>query len=55
MSILWPMRALLDQPTARYYNLVTPIPTAVSKRELLLSMAPVFLVLVYPWCVRQYH
>jgi len=48
MSVLWPIRALMDQPTARYDNLITPIPAAVSKGELLASMAPVLLVFVWP-------
>lgn len=49
MSVLWPVRALIERPTARFYNLVTPIPSAVSKRTLALSLLPVAFANLYPW------
>ena len=46
--ILQPLRTLLDKPTPNYDINVTPVPAAVSKRTLWLSVLPSFLVLLYP-------
>lgn len=42
------MRTLLEKPTPNYDVNVTPVPQAVSKRQLLLSVLPSFFVLLYP-------
>ena len=47
-SVLQPLRTLLEKPTPNYSVNVTPIPAAVSKRTLLLSVLPSLLVLIYP-------
>ena len=47
-SILQPLRTLLEKPTPNYEVNVTPVPLAVSKRQLLLSVIPSFCVLLYP-------
>ena len=47
-SILQPLRTLREKPTPNYDINVTPVPSAVSKRTLLLSMLPSFFVLLYP-------
>ena len=47
-SILQPMRTLLEKPTPNYDVNITPVPQAVSKRTLLLSVLPSFLVMLYP-------
>ena len=47
-SILQPLRTLREQPTPNYDVNVTPVPQAVSKRQLLLSVLPSFFVLLYP-------
>ena len=46
--ILQPLRTLLEQPTPNFDVNLTPIPAAVSKQRLLLSMLPSFFVLLYP-------
>ena len=46
--ILQPLRTLLDKPTPNFDANLTPIPAAVSKRMLFLSMLPSFFVLFYP-------
>mgnify|MGYP003684982349 CR=1 FL=1 len=43
-----PMRTLMETPTPNYDVNVTPVPAAVSKRQLLLSVLPSFFVLLYP-------
>ena len=47
-SILQPLRTLREAPTPNYDVNVTPVPAAVDKRTLLLSIVPSFLVLLYP-------
>lgn len=47
-SILQPLRTLLEKPTPNYEVNVTPVPLAVSKRQLLLSVLPSFFVLLFP-------
>ena len=47
-SILQPLRTLTEKPTPNFDSNLTPVPAAVSKRTLLLSMVPSFLVLLYP-------
>jgi len=46
--ILQPLRTLREAPTPNYDVNVTPIPSAVSKRALALSLLPSFFVLLYP-------
>lgn len=46
--ILQPLRTLVEKPTPNFDANLTPIPAAVSKRALLLSMLPSFFVLLYP-------
>lgn len=46
--ILQPLRTLTEKPTPNFDVNMTPIPAAVSKRTLLLSMLPSFFVLFYP-------
>ncbi len=45
---LQPMRTLLDKPTPTFDENLTPVPSAVSKRTLALSMVPSFIVFLYP-------
>ena len=45
-SILQPLRTLREAPTPNYDVNVTPVPAAVDKRTLLLSIVPSFLVLI---------
>jgi len=47
-SILQPLRTLREKPTPNYDVNVTPVPAAVSKRTLWLSVVPSLLVLLYP-------
>ena len=47
-SILQPLRTLREAATPNYDVNVTPVPEAVDKRTLLLSIIPSFLVLLYP-------
>lgn len=47
-SILQPLRTLTEKPTPNYEVNVTPVPAAVSKRMLWLSVLPSLLVLLYP-------
>ena len=47
-SILQPLRTLLEKPTPNYDVNVTPVPAAVSKMQLLASLVPSFLVILYP-------
>jgi len=47
-SLLQPLRTLLERPTPNYDVNVTPVPAAVSKRTLLLSIVPSIFVLLYP-------
>lgn len=47
-SIMQPMRTLLEKPTPNYDVNVTPVPQAVSKRQLLLSVLPSLFVILYP-------
>jgi len=47
-SLLQPMRTLLESATPNYEVNVTPVPAAVSKPQLLLSVLPSFFVLLYP-------
>ena len=54
-SILQPMRTLLEKPTPNYDVNVTPVPAAVSKRKLLLSLLPSFFVLAYPLLTFSSH
>ena len=42
-SILQPLRTLLEKPTPNYEVNVTPVPLAVTKWQLLLSVLPSFL------------
>jgi hypothetical protein len=46
--ILQPCRTLLENPTPNFDANLTPIPAAVGKQELLLSMLPSFFVLLHP-------
>jgi fatty acid desaturase len=46
--ILQPLRTLLEKPTPNFDVNLTPIPAAVSKRTLLLSMLPSMFVMLYP-------
>ena len=46
--ILQPLRTLSEMTTPNFDANITPIPAAVSKRTLLLSMLPSFFVLLYP-------
>ena len=46
--ILQPLRTLLEKPTPHFDVNLTPVPAAVSKRALLVSMLPSFFVLLYP-------
>ena len=50
-SILQPLRTLREKPTPNYDVNVTPVPAAVSKRTLWLSVLPSLLVLLYPLLV----
>ena len=50
-SILQPLRSLTEKPTPNYDVNVTPVPAAVSKRALWLSVLPSLLVLLYPLVV----
>ncbi|KAL1499517.1 hypothetical protein AB1Y20_011720 [Prymnesium parvum] len=47
-SVLQPLRTLLDKPTPNFDANITPVPAAVSKRTLWLSVLPSLLVLLYP-------
>ena len=47
-SVLQPLRTLTEKPTPNFDANITPVPAAVSKRTLLLSMLPSFFVLLYP-------
>ena len=47
-SVLQPLRTLLEKPTPNFEVNITPIPAAVSKKTLLISMLPSFFVLLYP-------
>lgn len=52
MSVLWPIRHLVDRPTARFYTLNTPAPAAVPKPHVALSLLPAAFVNLYPfWLV----
>jgi len=46
--ILQPLRTLTEKPTPNFDVNITPVPAAVSKPLLLLSMLPSFFVLLYP-------
>jgi len=50
-SILQPLRTLREKPTPNFDVNVTPVPAAVSKRTLWLSVLPSLLVLLYPLLV----
>jgi len=50
-SILQPLRTLHEKPTPNYDVNVTPVPSAVSKRTLWLSVLPSLLVLLYPLAI----
>lgn len=47
-SILQPLRTLQEKPTPNFDVNITPVPAAVSKRTLWLSVAPSLFVLLYP-------
>ena len=47
-SILQPLRTLTEKATPNYDANLTPVPQAVSKRQLLASVLPSFAVLLYP-------
>jgi len=47
-SLLQPLRTLRETATPNYDVNVTPVPSAVSKRQLLLSILPSIFVLLYP-------
>ncbi len=46
--ILQPLRTLSEKPTPNFDVNITPVPAAVSKRTLAISMLPSLFVLVYP-------
>jgi fatty acid desaturase len=46
--ILQPLRTLSEKPTPNFDVNITPVPAAVGKQKLLLSMLPSFFVLLYP-------
>jgi len=50
-SILQPLRTLREKPTPNYDVNVTPVPAAVSKSTLWLSVLPSLVVLLYPLLV----
>jgi len=46
--VLQPLRTLTEKPTPNFDVNISPVPAAVTKRTLLLSMLPSFFVLLYP-------